>query len=475
MSTKKQTLEQRVLGFILEHRLVSGQETLLVAVSGGPDSVCLLHVLLQLQDKLDIKLHIAHLNHKLRELESEADASYVGDLAKQYGVPATIEERDVAGYKASRHLSLEEAAREVRYGFLAQAARKVGASRVAVGHTRDDHLETILMHIIRGTGVKGLVGLQPVTRLRLQGITVIRPLLTISRAETREYCRIQQLQPRTDSTNLLLRPMRNRVRLELLPLLKSYNPGVDEAILRLSRIAGDDMAFIEQEVDKVWDIVTRFEKGIILLDKRQLLELHPSLKRHVLRRCIEQLLGTLKDIEERHIDEVLAALTKPAGKRLSLPGGLTFAVEYDRYVLGADLARLNPFPPLEGVFNIKVPGETTISGWKVEASVTKYDMAEPIPDKDKNTACFDLEKTGSTIEVRTVRPGDRFQPFGMTNIKKVGEFMIDARIPVTWRHSIPIVCSPQQIIWVVGWRIDERVKVTGETKQVLCLKFTRQE
>ncbi|MQY66907.1 MAG: tRNA lysidine(34) synthetase TilS, partial [Dehalococcoidia bacterium] len=165
MKGEKQSssLEQRVLGFIREHQLVSDGEKLVVAVSGGADSVCLLYILANLQEELKLKLHIAHLNHQLRGADSDADADYVAELSRKLGIPATIEKRDVKGYQARERLSLEEAAREVRYSFLAQAARSIGAGRVAAGHTRDDHIETILMHLIRGSGTRGMRGLQPAT------------------------------------------------------------------------------------------------------------------------------------------------------------------------------------------------------------------------------------------------------------------------------------------------------------------------
>jgi tRNA(Ile)-lysidine synthase len=178
-------LKQRVLDFIQSQQLVSGKK-LVVAVSGGADSVCLLHILAKLQEKLKVKLHVAHLNHQLRGNESEADAKYVSALSRQLGIPATIEGRDVKGYQKRHRLSLEEAAREVRYGFLAEVAKTMGTKLVAVGHTRDDHIETILLHLIRGTGTRGLRGLQPYTDWKSKSgrIAIIRPLLEISRQET---------------------------------------------------------------------------------------------------------------------------------------------------------------------------------------------------------------------------------------------------------------------------------------------------
>jgi tRNA(Ile)-lysidine synthase len=462
------SLEQRVLGFI--QQLISGSEKLVVAVSGGADSVCLLHILVRLQKELKVKLHIAHLNHQLRGAESEADASYVADLARQLAIPATMEKRDVKGYQARERLSLEEAAREVRYSFLAQVAGAIGAERVAVGHTRDDQIETILMHLIRGSGTRGLRGLQPATLWQsgVDSLTIIRPLLEISHQETENYCHQHRLTPRLDASNLSLSPLRNRIRQQLLPLLESYNPSVAEALLRTGRIAGDDIDFLDEQVARLWDEVARQEKKSIILDKKGFDQLPPTLKRYLLRALVERLLGSAKDIEMRHVEEMMSLATKAAGKRLSLPGGLTFSVEYNRYLLTSDLTALSPLPLLKGEFPLNIPGETRLPGWRVEATIIKQ---EEMSEKDDFTAYLDLAKSGDRLMVRPRRRGDRFQPLGLAQPKKLGEFMIDAKIPNTWRGQIPIVCSEEQILWVVGWRLDERARVSRDTKQVLYLKF----
>ncbi len=484
----QESLEQRVLHFIQEHHLVSSQSRLLVAVSGGPDSVCLLHILVKLKEELGIRLHVAHLNHQLRGAESKADAQYVSNLARRLGIPATIEQRDVKAYQKDKHISLEEAAREVRYTFLAQVAKAIGASQVAVGHTMDDHIETILMHLVRGTGTRGLRGLQPHAEWQSSGnsLIIIRPLLQVSREETANYCHGHKLMPRIDTSNLSLSPLRNRIRYQLLPLLKSYNPQVTEALLRTASIASDDLALIDKEGSQLWAEIAQRQENTIILDKERLLELPSALKRYLLRMSIERLLGNVKDIEMRHIEEIMGALTKSAGKRLSLPGGLIFSVEYDRYLIGQDPAALSPFPTLGNEFPLKLPGKTILPGWRVEATIIDPSAVKGKPEganapwettkgigliNNDFTAYFDLDKTGDKLVVRSRQPGDRFQPLGMSQPKKLGEFMIDAKIPQAWRERIPLVCSPQHILWVVGWRIDDRVKVTEQTKHVMRLEF----
>ncbi len=469
----QEPLEQKILHFIRANNLLSNRRQLLAAVSGGPDSVCMLHILAGLQEELGVRLHLAHLNHKLRGAESEADAGYVSALAWRLGIPATIEERDVKAYKDLNRTTLEEAAREVRYSFLSEVAESIGADRVAVGHTADDNVETVLLHLIRGTGTGGLRGLQPVSRWQSPGksIVIIRPLLGTSRQDTADYCRKHGLEPRLDTTNLSLSPLRNRIRLQLLPILESYNPQVADALLRTARIAGDDLAVLDAEAARLQGSVIRRQGETIIIDKTGFTGLAPAWQRYLLRKSIEELLGSLKDIEVRHIDGIMAVLVKPAGRSIDLPGGLRFIIEYDRYLLTVDAGSLPPFPAIDGEVIIRVPGESRFPGWLVRARIIKREDMKA--ENDAFTACLDYAGTGEAITVRSRRRGDRFYPLGIGRPKKMGEFMIDARIPRAWRDYIPIVCSPEQILWVAGYRIDDRVKITEKTDDVLRLEFER--
>jgi tRNA(Ile)-lysidine synthase len=444
-----------------------------VAVSGGPDSVCMLDILAKLRRELGMELHIAHLNHQLRGEQSDADARYVSDLSERLKIPATINSRDVDTYRKRHHLTLEEAAREVRYPFLAEVAGSVGAEEVAVGHTRDDQVETILMHLLRGSGIRGLRGLLPVSRWRSgkDEITIIRPLLELSREETTAYCTQHKLFPRTDDSNASLVPLRNRIRHELLPQLREYNPAIDTALLRTARLAADDLSYIDGEAGKIRGEITRQLKNAVVFERKLFQALPPVLQRHLLRASVESLLGNIKDIEAAHIEEIMNVLDKPTGKKTVLPGGLTFTVEHDSYLLGTDPTALSPYPVLENETRLNVPGKTIFSRWDIRAEV--IEPPNRVETTDELTAYFDFSKTGSVLTVRPRLPGDRFQPLGMEHSKKLNEYMIDARIPRAWRTRIPLVCSQEQIIWVVGQRIDERVKVTDNTSKVLRLEFKR--
>jgi tRNA(Ile)-lysidine synthase len=340
---------RKVIDFIRRHSLVSPGETVVVGVSGGADSVCLLHVLAKWQKESGLKLHVAHLNHQLRGAESEADAEYVSGLARSLGIPVTIGRQDVAAYRRTRSISVEEAARELRHAFLAGVAGDVGAGRIALGHTRDDQVETILMHILRGTGTGGLCGLAACSPLALRvrtqsaiaspdlsgrsNLLVIRPLLDITREETTGYCREQRLDPRIDSSNLSLSFFRNRLRLELLPLLRQYNPAVDRALLRLADIAGEDSAFIEGQAALLWDEVIRQEDDAVHVDRKGAARLPVALQRQLLRAAVAKLAGDTRDIEAGHIEAARGLLRKPVGKRVSLPHGLVCRGEYDELVI----------------------------------------------------------------------------------------------------------------------------------------------
>jgi tRNA(Ile)-lysidine synthase len=245
-----------------------------------------------------------------------------------------------------------------------------------------------------------------------------------------------------------------------------------------------------------------------LIDKESFTGAHPAVQRYLLRKAIEQLVGNLKDIEAHHIENVIAALHKPAGKTIQLPYSLVFVVEYDRYLLGTDPAALSPFPALEGEFKLNIPGKTQVNGWTVKTDILERESGNiPLneavqnlsfwrspnttdtrgrrrilrevgsvigqPQTNRFTAYFDFDKTGDKLTVRPYRTGDRFQPLGMSEPKKLGEFMIDARIPHAWRNRVPIICSPEQIVWVAGYRIDERVRVTEETERALKVEFRK--
>lgn len=466
----RKRLSDRFLAFVRENNLLPPGEKVVVAVSGGPDSVCLLHLLRELKGTLSLDLHVAHLNHQLRGADSDADAEYVCHLAASLGLPATVSSRDVKAYQVSKRLGLEEAAREVRYAFLAEVAEAVGARRVAVGHTGDDQVETIILHIVRGSGISGLVGMLPETpwpNEQRERIRLVRPLLQFSRQDTVNYCAEHNLAPREDASNLSSSALRNRIRSELLPLLLSLNPGFRDNLLRLSRLAADDLSIIDGQVEGVWNDVAKEDADNVVLDRRAIVGLPVPVQRAVLRKALEHRLGSLRDIEAVHIEEMRDMLDKPVGTRISLPHAQAFCCGYGDARLAHEPLISGSLPPLEGEHHLAVPGESRIPGWRVVVALTDSRAAEFGGLK----ACFDADLLVGGLTVRSRRRGDRFQPLGMEQPKKLQDFMVDEKIPRGERDRVPLVVSDGEIIWVVGWRVGERAKIEAHTNHLLCLEF----
>jgi len=476
-------LVQRVLDFIRREGLIldavddtaaaGGKRVVVVAVSGGPDSVCLLHVLNMIKKPLGVRLHVAHLNHMLRGADSNEDARYVERLACSLRIASTVESRDVQLYRKEHKLSLEEAARQVRYDFFAHVAASIGAECVALGHTEDDQVETVLMHLVRGAGLAGLRGMLPVSDMRLDdrgSLRVIRPLLEITRKETENYCLAHNLKPRSDVTNDSLDYTRNRFRHELMPILRRSNSNIGATIRRVTRSAADEMSFMEAEVDRVWNTAVSVNPVSIALNTSAVLALHPALQRCLLRRVMHEALGNLADVESVHIEKMMESLRKPAGKRISLLRGLKFYVSYDICLLTKDNVGVCPLPEIKGVHRLKAPGMTLLQGWRVKA-----DLVSDRKQEDGFSAYIDLDACGTQLTVRRRQDGDRFQPLGMTGRKKLQDFMVDAKIPGIWRDRVPLVCSGGSIIWVVGWRISDSVKITDSTRRILHISFERSD
>jgi len=444
-------------------------DTLVVGVSGGPDSLCLLYALHRVKAVLPLQLHVAHLDHDLRP-DSAEDARFVSQLALELGLRLSVEKGDVRGFQRRHRTTLEEAAREVRYAFLARLAREVGAKAVAVGHTADDQAETLLMHLLRGAGLAGLRGMQPQSlwRSRTTGaeVMVVRPLLAVRRQQTEAYCAALGLEPRRDASNQSHRFLRNRVRSQLMPVLRKFNPALEEGLLRTAEAASVELSFWDEEVRRIRPQVVREEGPALVFDREALAALHPALQRHLLLSVADERLG---GHQWSAIESMLSALEKPVGSRVTLPQGQAFTVGYDAFYLGGEPAC--PLPPLEGESKVVVPGETWVGGWRLVGKLLPAPPTEmPGPG---GRACLDFDAVGPELVLRARRPGDVFQPLGMEQAKRLQDFFVDARVPRAWRTRVPLLCAPRGIAWVAGWRIAHWARVTPDTKTVLCLELSR--
>ena len=478
-----QRLERLVLRFAREQGLFAGQKRGLLAVSGGPDSVALLLILAHLREALDLELWVAHFDHGLRRrTQREAERSFVSRLADELSLPFVFGQGDTRAHARQRRLSLEEAARALRYAFLSSQAERLGAGAVATGHTASDQVETVLMHIIRGSGLAGIAGMQPRSPWPFPGragLALVRPLLAVSRRQSERYCQEEGLSPCLDATNLLLEPLRNRVRHELLPLLRRYNPRVEQALLRLAGAASADAAYLDETADLFWQALAQRSGRSVQFPRLELAALSTALQSRLLLAAAQHLLGDTPacpagrpQIEAVHLQAMQAALAvrgPSRGKgRLSLPGGLVFAAQGQsvRLTVGEEAAA-RPIAETP----LALPGRTKVAGWRVEAEILPAEAAGPTGDPYE--ALLDPDAVGSTLTVRSRRLGDRLRPLGLGGEKKLQDLLVDAKVPQDQRDGVPLVCAAWGIAWVVGHRLDERAKVGENARTILRLRFRR--
>ena len=447
---------------------LTGEKRVVVAVSGGPDSMALLNALSRLAKELGLVLHGAHLDHGLRGAASDADALTVASLFTSFAIPFTVEKANVAGYRRARGLSMEEAARDVRYAFLARVALDQKAHAVALGHTADDQAETVLMHILRGSGVHGLRGMAQLSERVIEDnvVWLFRPMLELRRADTIEYCRALGMTPRIDESNLDTNITRNRVRLELMPLLETYNPAVQEALVRLARSAAESDDYIAGELSRVLPHLVTEVPGGVSIDRRRFVGVQHALHAATIRELIRDVKGDLDGIEQTHVDGVLELMWGQAGKAIDLPGDLTVINAYDSMVIAHKVGLETPLSPLIGEVSIPVPGEGLLGQWRITVIHAGADMpnrhAYPVTTTrttpDGLLAYLSAEAIAGGLTVRQRRPGDRFQPLGMAGEKKLQDFMVDEKIDRRLRDRVPLVVAGGRIAWVVGWRIAEWAK-----------------
>lgn len=453
------------------HRMVERGERVVAAVSGGPDSVVLLHLLYRLKDELGIALHVAHLNHKFRGAEAEADAIFVSDLAASYRLPATMEEFDVPAYQKEGGLSAQVAAREVRYRFLERVAREQGAVRIALAHHADDQAETVLLHFLRGAGLTGLKGMLPVR----DGIW-IRPLLTVRRAQIERYCTEGKLAFRIDSSNEKPVYLRNRVRMELLPWLeKEYNPGLSDVLVRLGEICREEDAYLEAQALQAYDRAVQEKNGFadaVKFSLNELRRLPKAIMRRVLRIAWRNLTGSDADLAFTHLEAVTGMVGGVVTVvRVSLPGGVTAFRSYEVLVLRRE--HEDSAAPGYYLYPLRVPGITYIPELSLGVRATLKSRAE-VPEPrflPLREALLDFAKLPAQLFVRPRAAGDRFTPYGRQRPEKLKEFLIKQKIPRSDRDRLPLLGTPEEIIWVGGIRVGERWKIEESTKKVLHLEI----
>ncbi len=448
---------------IKTYRLVQPGEGVVVAVSGGTDSVVLLHCLLRLRAEWSLTLHAAHFDHRLRET-SQQDALFVEELASSWGLSATIESW---GGEAKRARSLQAEARRARYRFLEEVASQVGATKIALGHHRDDQAETVLLHLLRGSGLRGLRGM-----LALREGRFIRPLLEVGREDIEGYVKAHQLSFVEDPTNQSIRYLRNRIRWKLLPLLqREYNPAMARTLARMAAFVAEDEGYLEARAGEAFDALADFQGSGICMSLVSLRGLAPAIRRRILDRAIRSVAPGAY-LTAAHLGAV-ERLTAPGGQSaVALPHGQKAWRSGGFLYLGRrEGERRSPVRE-----ELSVPGEVVIREWgiRVEAAILPRAMAD-VPGSDPDRAYIDWKQVSPPLEVRSWRPGDRFRPLGLQGHKKLQDLFVDAKIPREERGRVPVVSDQRGVLWVAGFRIDERGRVGRATEQVLFLAIHREK
>ncbi|MEE8179719.1 MAG: tRNA lysidine(34) synthetase TilS [bacterium] len=455
----------KVKKIIERYNMFSPGDRVLVGVSGGPDSVCLLHILNRCRKEMALSLHVVHINHGIRKRESKREEKFVSHLAGRMGLPITVKSLNVPSYARKKRLTIEEAARDMRYSALEQLAGKLNAKKIALGHTASDQVETVLMHLLRGSGPQGLSGIPPVRKLG--STAVVRPLIEVNREEILNYLKKNKLTFCLDSSNRKTEYFRNKIRLKLLPLLrKNYNENIDGALLRLSEILKEENAYWERVVERVLGKVVSWESEKILIDFKKFLRYNVAVQRRVLYR----LFGGIVSLSQIEAIRNLAQKSSQ-GKRIYL--GKRFSVRKEGNFLIFSSSPERRFKKFN--YSLRVPGKNEIEGLNLTLNTRIVDFY-PVSEKKTNTAYFDIDKINfKKLLLRNRREGDRFRPFGLRGTKKLSDFFIDRKIPRRLRDRVPLLVEGEDILWVVGIRRADKARITEDTKKILEVRVLREE
>jgi len=475
---------EKVRNTIINKSLIEKGEHIVAGVSGGPDSVCLLHVLHRLSEEFGLSLYAVHINHCLRGNDADMDQAYTESLCGGLRIPCRVFKYDVKSMAADEGLTTEEMGREVRYRAFDQVRKEIilslrkrgikPAVKIAVAQNLNDQAETVLMRIIRGTGTDGLAAMEYIR----DGI-IIRPLLDVTRKEIEEYCSRNGLSPRIDLTNLEPLYTRNKVRLELIPFLKeNYNENILSALNRLIQIATEDKEFIYSYVDEAIASITVKTGDSSIIDRGAFRNLHPSVSKRVIVRVFKDM-GLIQDIAAVHLEQGDRMIRSGrTGEQMDFPRGYRLRISYNEAVLLSNPTTgtvSKDVGKADFCHRINLNGITQIPALNAHIGVTikNADQIKPMDFKNPYNAYLEYSEKVSNgiLYVRSRRPGDFIKPFGMEGSKKLQDFFVDEKISREERDRIPLVCIGSEVLWVVGRRINEDYKVRKDTDRIVCLEY----
>jgi tRNA(Ile)-lysidine synthase len=461
-----QTIEKKVEAFIKQKDLINKDDKILLAVSGGADSVALLCIMHKL---LPANLHIAHINHQLRGSASLNDEYYVKLLAEKYKLPVTVELVDVNAYAKNKKLSIETAARELRLSALVRIADSKQCTAIATAHHENDNAETVLQRILRGTGYKGLAGINP--KSSIKGKTFIRPLLCLSRTGIERYLQTQNISWQTDHTNTDCRFTRNRIRHQLLPFLQKETPDIIEMIGNLSEKCQSLTDKIEKQTN------TAQQECFIHTDSQQIVidlsrfEIQPNpVQVELIQRALTMLQCGLMEYSFEHYTKIINFVkTAQVGKRFTIPGKLKIIKGYDKFFIGSPKVSSD----ISEKITLNVPGRTVFGNYAIETEILKNVSLENIKNKDKTGEIFDFEQITLPLTAKNREKGDKFKPFGQNKFKKIGKFLTSEKIDITLRDKAFLICDAYKVLWLIPIRRSNEAVINSDTKH--SLKITINE
>ena len=437
---------------LIEHELAREGENVVLGVSGGPDSMAMLDLFLRIREKWSLGLFVVHINHGFRGELAQRDALSVEAFCKENEIAFYRYDFDVMRIAKENGMSFEEAGRKVRYEAFEEVRNKVHAKRIAVAQNKNDQAETILMRMMRGTGIEGLKGIP-----RTRGPFIIRPVLYMSRSEIENYCEDRKLPICHDHTNDETIYTRNKIRHELLPYIEeNFNGQIVEGLYRLGNLLGTDAQFIESTLDEKLKSYKLDLKDVSEIPVAFITELHEALRSRLIRRILVLHGDGLKDVSGIHLDEIISLVLQNRHGARKIISGIEFSIKYDTLYYQKSKKKMT-----RADIDIKC-----LSCRAVQSECFDESCVQP------DEVAVDLDKLHGEISARFRKDGDKFQPLGMMGTKKLKKFFIDKKIPVEQRDMVPLVCDESGIVWVVGYRLSERVRVTSCTRRVGIIKWS---
>lgn len=463
-------MKAKVLKYIEQYRLISAGDSILVGVSGGADSLALLYFLKSQSATYGITLAAAHLHHGLRGDEADHDAKVVEEFCHSLSIPLFTRRVDVREIAAKKKMTLEEAGRTARYAFFKEIVREHGFSKIALGHHMNDQAETVMMRLIRGTGIGGAAGIRPVSQR--DDMLLIRPLLSVSKEEILSYCHVEGIIYCTDSTNLEVDAVRNQLRLEIIPKLEAINPGVQQHLSEFAALAAEYEAVAEHDVDELERNIFQANQRGVTADIKALNDIPAVLQYMLIRRGIARARGSLKDIGQKHIAAIEHQLSKDQTTwKIDLPG-VVIRRNYKMLHIeksGLQQVTFGCYPVYPGQ-DLYLPDE----GFIVHTAILNKNSLKNVKEsKNHSEKYFDYGKIRGKLYIRGRRPGDYFKPVGQNGRKKIKDYLIDRKVDRERRDRIPMLAEGERILWIFGYAIDREYRVDTQSDAVLWVCFEK--